>query len=165
MVAWAQRNQVFILVALVMVIVAGVWVFSATQSQSLYFSQKPPDSAPAGEVYLDGNVVNPGIYPMRQGDTIGDVVRAAGAKGPTGFLRVSVHVAAPAEAQQEQKVNINTAGAWLLEALPGVGKVTAAAIVEYRQHSRFRSVEELALVPGIGRVTYERLKDYVTVAD
>ena len=57
-------------------------------------------------------------------------------------------------------VNINTAGADELKALPGIGPAKAEAIVEYRkQHGNFKSVEELKNVKGIGDGIYNRLKD------
>mgnify|MGYP006357859785 FL=1 len=61
-------------------------------------------------------------------------------------------------------VNINTAGADELKALPGIGPAKAEAIVEYRkQHGNFKSVEELKNVKGIGDGIYNRLKDEATV--
>ena len=48
-------------------------------------------------------------------------------------------------------IDINHADAAALTALPGVGSVTAAAIVAYREeHGPFASLEELLLVPGFG---------------
>lgn len=62
-------------------------------------------------------------------------------------------------------VNINTAGADELKALPGIGSAKAEAIVEYRkQHGNFKSVEELKNVKGIGDGIYNRLKDEATVS-
>ena len=62
-------------------------------------------------------------------------------------------------------VNIHTAGADELKALPGIGPAKAEAIVEYRkQHGNFKSVEELKNVKGIGDGIYNRLKDEATVA-
>ena len=62
-------------------------------------------------------------------------------------------------------VNINTAGADELKALPGIGPAKAEAIVEYRnQHGNFKSVEELNNVKGIGDRIYNRLKDEATVS-
>ena len=62
-------------------------------------------------------------------------------------------------------VNINTAGADELKALPGIGSAKAEAIVEYRkQHGNFKSVEELKNVKGLGDGIYNRLKDEATVS-
>ena len=61
------------------------------------------------------------------------------------------------------KVNINTADAAKLEAvLINVGPAKAAAIVEYREENGpFKSVEELAMVNGIGLRTVELNRDRI----
>ncbi|SDS61397.1 competence protein ComEA [Brevibacterium siliguriense] len=61
------------------------------------------------------------------------------------------------------KVDLNTADATTLETLPGVGPVTAEAIISHRSQQPFASVEDLLLVKGIGPKTFESLKDLVTV--
>ena len=61
-------------------------------------------------------------------------------------------------------MNINTATAEQLDALPGVGPATAAAIVRDREaHGPFRSVDDLGRVRGIGPAKLEQLRDLVTV--
>jgi competence protein ComEA len=63
-------------------------------------------------------------------------------------------------------ININTASALELEALPAIGPVTAQAIVDYRTtHGNFRSVEEIVSVKGIGPATLEKIKLLITVGD
>ncbi len=50
-----------------------------------------------------------------------------------------------------------------LDALPGVGPITAQKILDYRaEHGPFRSVDELDAVPGIGPARIEQLRDLVT---
>lgn len=61
-------------------------------------------------------------------------------------------------------VNLNTATEAELDTLPGVGPVTAAAIIAWRQaNGSFASVDQLAEVDGIGPARLEKLKDRVTV--
>ncbi|MBD8659328.1 helix-hairpin-helix domain-containing protein [Frigoribacterium sp. CFBP 8754] len=61
-------------------------------------------------------------------------------------------------------VDLNRADATALQALPGVGPATSAAIVEWREGSGgFRSVDDLLEVPGIGEKTLESLRPLVTV--
>ena len=63
------------------------------------------------------------------------------------------------------KVDLNTATLEQLDALPGVGPVTATAIVEWRStHGAFASVDQLAEVDGIGPARLQRLRALVTVA-
>jgi competence protein ComEA len=62
-------------------------------------------------------------------------------------------------------VNINTADvATLARELKGIGETRARAIVEHRnQHGPFRSVDELALVKGIGQKVIDRNRDVLRV--
>ena len=61
-------------------------------------------------------------------------------------------------------VNLNTASATDLEALPGIGAKTAARIVEYRQkNGPFKKVEELMNVRGVGEKSFLKLKGQVSV--
>ncbi len=62
-------------------------------------------------------------------------------------------------------ININTASAIELEALPGIGATKAAAIVSYREkNGPFRSITEIQNVSGIGPKTFDQLKDLITVS-
>ncbi|MGN8889362.1 ComEA family DNA-binding protein [Dysosmobacter sp. HCP28S3_G4] len=70
--------------------------------------------------------------------------------------------AAPAE--PAGKLNINTAGAAELTALPGIGEVLAERIVAYREeHGPFAAVEDIQNVPGIGEGKLAAAADRVTV--
>ena len=61
-------------------------------------------------------------------------------------------------------VNINTADADTLTALPGIGRVLAERIVAYRrQNDPFRAVEEIMKVEGIGEKKAEAILDLITV--
>lgn len=62
-------------------------------------------------------------------------------------------------------IDLNTATVEQLDTLPGVGPVTAQAIIAWRtQHGRFSRVEELQEVDGIGPKTYDKLSSLVRVA-
>jgi competence protein ComEA len=64
------------------------------------------------------------------------------------------------------KVNINTATAEQLTAVPGIGDKLAARIVEYRQkNGSFKKIEELMNVKGIGEKSFLKLKPLITVGD
>jgi competence protein ComEA len=69
-----------------------------------------------------------------------------------------------AAAATQFPINLNTATAEQLEAIPGIGPVLAQRIIEYRQtHGRFQSVDELLEVHGIGAKRLENMRPYVTV--
>ena len=99
------------------------------------------------------------LWVPRPGEEVPDVAdgAAAGVAGPLGG---SSSVAGGAELQ----VNLNTADQAALEELPGVGPVTAAAIVQWRtDHGRFTHPDELLEVSGIGEATLEKLRAHVTL--
>ena len=80
-------------------------------------------------------------------------------------------IAAPAKEKAKtvqmhmQKVNLNTATIEQLVSLPGIGKKKASAIVDYRQkNGKFKSLEDLAAVKGIGTKMIEKLKDQLVVS-
>lgn len=64
----------------------------------------------------------------------------------------------------EAKININTASAEELTALPGIGPSYAQRIVEHREkNGPFKKVEDLLNVRGIGEKTFEKIRDRLTV--
>lgn len=61
-------------------------------------------------------------------------------------------------------ININTAGIEELTTLPGIGDVKAEAIIKYRSEvGKFKTKEELLNVEGIGEALFEKIKDNITV--
>ena len=64
-----------------------------------------------------------------------------------------------------EKVNINTASAeQIASAMTGVGESKAKAIVEYRnQHGKFKSIQDLEYVDGIGEKTIEKNSHKLTM--
>jgi len=61
-------------------------------------------------------------------------------------------------------VSLNTADEAALDTLPGVGPVTAQAILQWRaEHGSFTAVEELLDVSGIGEATLAEMAPFVTL--
>lgn len=70
----------------------------------------------------------------------------------------------PAQQNQEEKINLNTATEAELQTISGIGAKKAQEIIRFRdEQGPFKTVEELKNVPGIGEKTVERLKDMLTV--
>ncbi len=129
-------------------------------------------------VAVSGTVHRPGLVRVHMGARVADVVEAAGGVLPDtdlGALNLArkvadgelVVVGAPAAGAggaPPGKVSLNSATVAELDALPGVGPVTAQRIVDYRTtRGPFRDLGELRHVEGIGDAKFERLKELVTV--
>ena len=157
-----------IAILLVLVIIAGgivIWL-KYSQDRAIEISLAPQPS-PAGEIYIGGEVNNPGFYSLYADDDIEGVVAAAGGvtdnADPDQFELI---VPGNTEEESTQLVNINRAEAWLLESLPGVGPVKAQAIVEYRQQNgSFRNIHEIMEVDGFGEASFEQIEYLITVGE
>jgi competence protein ComEA len=139
----------------------------------------------ASEVVVDvtGAVRRPGVYRLRPGTRVADAIARAG--GPTRRAEPSLlNLAAPlvdgqqvvmprrggAQAATRQvgtsappaPVSLSLADAEELDALPGIGPVTAEKIVAYRrEHGPFTSVDQLDAISGIGPKRLESLRELV----
>jgi len=163
-----HRFWALIIILLVAVIIIGgivAWQ-KYSPSQPIEISL-PPSPELAGEVYLGGAVNNPGYYPLNAGDSLDALIQAAGGTTADADLtNVKLYIPTAGEEEQPQKIDINRAEAWLLEALPGIGPSKAQAIIDYRQQNGgFGYTFEITEVEGIGPAIYEQIKDLITVTD
>ena len=165
----ANRVYLFITIFLAIATIAGGVMLAVQHSRSqpveivLSPTELPEQS---GQLYISGAVANPGIYPWQEGDTIQALLLHTGIESDADLSCIKIYIPRQGEEQPPQKIDINRAEAWLLEALPGIGKVLAQRIVDYRsQNGPFRRVEDLLKVKDIGPATFERIKDYITVSD
>ncbi len=154
----------------------------------------PAPTARPLRIHVTGAVVAPGVYDLPPGSIAQDALTAAGGVGPEADLsrinlaeplvdgdQLNLPVLAPmtspastpasgagapalAPPAASPKINLNTATAAELDALPGIGPVIAQRIVDYRaQHGPFARPEDLMEVSGIGEATFNRIKDAVVV--
>ncbi len=135
------------------------------------------DTASGGEavVHVAGAVAEPGVYRLPAGSRVADAVARAG--GATGAgrpdaINLAARVAdgqqivvpgrdtAPAGATEDGPISLGSADQADLETIDGIGPVTAADIIEFRdERGGIASIEELDAVPGIGPATLEALSD------
>lgn len=168
--AASKLNQYWTLITILLVAIiaiSGIVAYSRySRSQSIEVSI-PPTPEQQGEIYIGGAVGNPGFYPLRAEDSIEALIQAAG--GTTGSADLGwlkLYIPQTGGGEQPQKIDLNRAEAWLLEALPGIGETRAQDIVAYRQQNGpFRNINELIKIEGIGTATYEKIKHLITVAD
>ena len=163
-----NKYWMLVIILLIVIIAAGsVIVWSRyCPSQPIDISI-PPSQELEGEIYIGGAVTNPGFYSLKTEDSIGDIIQAAGGiSSNTDFHQLKLYIPGIGEEYQLQKIDINRAEVWLLQALPGIGEIRSQAIVDYRrQNGPFHNINELIKVKGIGATTYEQIKYLITVAD
>jgi competence protein ComEA len=145
-------------------------------------------------VEVRGEVGAPGVFALSPGARLQDAIAAAGgfsedadlstvnlarrlrdgelvvilplpAPGSTPVLPAQGIDDATVAGSPRARLNINTATAAELEALPSIGEVIAARIIEYReQNGPFRSVDDLIHVQGISDETIDKFRDLVTTS-
>jgi competence protein ComEA len=165
----ANRFYLFITVFLLIAAIAGGVMLAVQHSRNqpveIVLSQTEPPEL-SGEIYVGGAVANPGIYTVREGDTLQGLLSDAGIEPYADLSHIEIYVPQAGETASIQKIDINRAEHWLLEALPGIGEVLAQRIVDYRsQNGPFKRIEDLLKVSGVGEGTLEKIKDYITVSD
>ena len=172
--AWLEQHRTAIIALFAVIILAGSAVFLYRQN-ALPHSTEIIISTPAPEirVYVEGAVVVPGVYTLQYGGRVADAIEVAG-----GFTtdadpstvdpgtrlcdgnRIYVYEAGAVP----QKVNLNTAETWLLQALPGIGEILAQRIIDFRnENGPFQQIEDLKKIEGISSGTFDKLKDKITV--
>jgi competence protein ComEA len=160
--------------------------------EPLASAEQKPSRAPVVVVHVVGAVRRPGLLRLREGDRVADAVaRAGGATRRADLTAVNlaapvvdgIQVLVPMRARASassgvagaaaggavagdglgRKPSLASATAEELDALPGVGPVTAQKILDYRAaNGPFRSVDDLDAIPGIGPARVEQLRDLVT---
>ncbi len=153
-----------VVAALTVVIVIGIIAVWARNGRAPGVEITLAADRPAqGTIYIGEGVAAPGTFPFTPKDTVQDLLDAAGGLKDESFLdHLTLRVVA--DNPEQQKVDINRAQPWLLKALPGIGETLAQRIVDYRrQNGPFQDTVDLTKVAGVGKDTYDKIADLITV--
>lgn len=141
-------------------------------------------------VYVTGAINKPGVVTVKEGARTADAVKACGGLLPTAdgekvnmaqVLKDGQQVRVPekqagspatpantgkassaSKTKADGPININTASAEELDALPGIGPAMAKRIIEYREtEGAFTAIEDIKKVKGIGEAKFEKMKDKI----
>lgn len=132
---------------------------SSNPDSPYYIGNINPGSDNSGADSITGNGNASGIYTNSGSGGTNNIGNAQnGQTNGTGGLSGEMNPGG------EPKININTANETGLQSIPGIGPAKAQKILEYRDSAGyFSSVEDLMNVDGIGKATFESIRDYVTV--
>lgn len=153
---------------------------AAPTASTVQVAGSEPTAEASAQLIVDvsGRVRRPGIVTLPPGSRVHEAIEAAGGfKGRVDTAGLNLarvladgeqvlvgEPAAPSGTAKTAVVNLNSADLVALDSLPGVGPVTAEAIVSWREENGpFRSVDDLLDVKGIGEATLAELRDLVTV--
>ena len=156
-----------------------------TSSESSQYSEKPDDSVQEEDIYvdIDGAIKNPGVYKVSEGTRLFQVIELAGGlkenasteslnRAETLYDGQKITIYSTDTQNYEEspndtkngRVNINTADSITLQTIPGIGPSKAERIIDYRNtEGKFKKIEDIKNVTGIGDATFENIKDYITV--
>ena len=129
---FSQYWTLITILLVVIIAIGGIVAWSRyNRSQPIEISI-PTAQELQGEIYIGGAVSNPGFYSLKNDDTIEALIQAAGGITSSADLsRTKLFFPQTGEEEQSQKINLNQAEAWLLEALPEIGESRAQAINSY----------------------------------
>lgn len=145
------------------------------------------------KVEVKGEVKNAGVYEVREGDRVVDVINEAGGFTSNAYsdninlsMKVTDELVILVSSKSDVKkdttnkwsninsldnkesenglININTASKRELMNLPGIGESKADAIISYRnKNGNFKKISDIKKVSGIGSGTYEKFKSSICI--
>lgn len=162
----------------VIAFIFGVFLIDFNQSKA--DDEVVDNSYTVSYIYVDikGAIKNPSVYRVTAGTRLFQLIEIAG--GLTSDCDTkSINLSKKLSDEEsiyipflgdeissisDNLININTATKDELDSLPGIGAVTAEAIIDYRTNiGVFKKIEDIMNVSGIGESSFEKIKDYITV--
>lgn len=135
--------------------------------------------------HITGEIKKPGVYKMKAGTRMDDLVKEAGGLTDDADIdqinlseklvdeeRIIVPsksgsseegITSAAIDAKTKKININKASLSELMTLPGVGQKTAQKFIDYREQKKFKKIEDVMNIEGIGENKFKNIKDYISV--
>lgn len=144
-------------------------------------------------VHIDGWIQNPGVYEIKENDRVNTIIeKAGGLKEGASIKSINLaarlsdgdKIYIPNREEEKQiettevkgnntgtvkitknnKININKASITELKQITGIGESTANKIIDYRENvGKFKKIEDIKEVKGIGDSKYESIKDKITI--
>lgn len=204
-----KRKDIIIIITISIILSLGMIIFHSTKSYNILLDKNEntkisekikaedndavieQDSAAVKNekvvVYISGEVVNPQVIEMKDGDRLIDAVEKCGGMTENAdknavnlalLLKDEDHYVIPKigenlqlntssnnkSSQNNNLVNINTADKTTLISLPSIGEKTAEKIIQYREtNGNFKSIDDIKNINGIGEKKFEQIKDLITV--
>ena len=144
------------------------------------------------KVHIDGQIKNRGVVELEEGSRLVDAIEKSGGlteEADTSNINLAdilqdgekVYIYSKQEVEElksigklneeidnttkkDKKININTATQAELEEITGIGPSLAQKIIEYREsNGKFKDIEELKNVSGIGDKKFESMKSQITI--
>ena len=98
------------------------------------------------------------IYIPKKGEELSDYTSSSSSS------EINLNTSSSSTSSKNTKININKAQQAELETIPGIGPTTATKIIAYREgNGKFKTIEDIKNVSGIGDAKYEKMKEYITV--
>lgn len=134
-------------------------------------------------VHISGEVYQPGLVTLSNGDRLIDAVNLSGGlKNQADLDKINLSKKVQDEEKiyiprigeenipkldssnsGDSKININSCSKSDLESLPGIGPATSDKILDYRENNAFKKIEDIMNVSGIGEKKFESIKELIIV--
>lgn len=181
----SKREKILVLIILVLVFLLAFFFKNMVGQEEVAFKLESAENLKDTEViekdiyvYVTGAVKNPGVYKLRDGDRVKDLVEIAGGLGENADLlsvnlakkltdEEKIHIPYVNESDsgnsvKDGRININTADETELDKLPGIGPSLAKRIIDYRNtNGPFKKIDEIKNVAGIGDKKFQDIKDLI----